>query len=115
MIEKTALDYLSEHMAEPCSAEIPETRPESFVVVDKTNGSLTEHLGETSLAIQSYAPSKYAAAQLNERVIAIMLGITELSDVSRCELNSDYPFPELSGKSYRYQAVFDLTHYDVPN
>ena len=64
-----------------------------------------------TIAIQSFSISKIGAAELNEKIIASMLDITELDDICRCELNSDYDFTDTQRKKYRYQAVFDITYY----
>lgn len=53
----------------------------------------------------------YLAAELNEKVKSAMDEIVELDEVTRCELNSDYNYTDTSRKKYRYQAVFDITHY----
>ena len=39
-----------------------------------------------------------------------MAGIVELPDVSRSALNSDYNYTDTDTKTYRYQAVYDLTY-----
>lgn len=64
------------------------------------------------LAIQSYAPSMYEAARLNERVKAAMDSAAELDAVSASRLNSDYNFTDTTTKRYRYQAVYDLVYFN---
>ena len=49
---------------------------------------------------------------MNEEIKAEMLdGLITLGDIARVELNSDYNFTDTATKTYRYQAVFDITHY----
>jgi hypothetical protein len=51
------------------------------------------------------------AALLNEKVKEKMEKITELDDICKCDLNSDYNYTDTNRKKYRYQAVFDIVHY----
>lgn len=113
MIEKTVLDYLGEALAPvKCYMEVPEDEPQTaFVVVEKLGSGRTNQIFEASFAIQSYAPTLYEAAVLNDAVKTAMFNIITLNEVARCELDSDYPFTNTATKSRRYQAIFDLTHY----
>lgn len=111
MIEKLVCNFLNEEMGLPAFWEKPEDQPEEFLIVEKTGGKKTDHIKDATIAIQSYAGSMYRAAELNEKVKAVMDRITELDEVARVELNSDYNFTDTTTKQYRYQAVFDITHY----
>ena len=111
MIEQTILDYLNDTLTEPCYMEEPEGI-DTFVLLEKTGSSLSNYVYSATFAIQSYATSLYEAAELNEKVKAAMLTIAdELNTVSKCSLNSDYNYTDTTKKRYRYQAVFDITHY----
>ena len=111
MIEKIIKDYLSECLA-PISVtmERPAELPDTYVLIEKTGSSLQNGIRTASVAIQSYGPSLYEAAALNEAVIEDMLRITTLDSVSACELDSDYNFTNTTTKQYRYQAVFDVAY-----
>ena len=113
MIEKTVLDYLTQALGNvPCYMEVPADEPQTaFVVVEKLGSGRVNHIFTASFAIQSYAPSLYEAAVLNDNVKTAMFNITVLNDIARVELDSDYPFSNTATKSRRYQAIFDLTHY----
>ena len=114
MIEQTVIDYLSR---EACTAygEEPTDPPEQFLVVEKTgSGTLEGSAGlipTATLAVKSNAPTLAAAAALNEQVKAAMADIITLPTVTRCALNSDYPYTNTATKRRRYQAVFDLVYY----
>lgn len=111
MIEKTILDYLNNKLSEPCYMEEPDGE-DTFVLLEKTGSSLSNYVYSATFTIQSYATSLYEAAKLNEKVKAAMLTIAdELNTISKCSLNSDYDFTDTTKKRYRYQAVFDITHY----
>lgn len=114
MVELIVLNYLSEQLEVPCYMQEPENKnPDgnTFVVIEKTGSSMTNHIFSATFAIQSYAPTLYEAASLNEEVKSAMLAITDLNEITRTDLISDYPFTKESTKQPRYQAVFDITHY----
>ncbi len=111
MIETIVKDYLDAALSVPVSMEVPENPPASFVVLEKTGGGKENHIKNATLAIQSYAPSMYEAAVLNEAVKAAMDDLVTLDAVSRSALNSDYNFTDTTKKKYRYQAVYDVVYY----
>ncbi|MCD8087129.1 MAG: hypothetical protein LUE22_00875 [Oscillospiraceae bacterium] len=111
MIEKIVLDYLTDALDVPVYMEVPETPPQTYVVLEKTGGGQNNHISTATLAVQSCAPSLYEAALLNEQVKTAMDSIITLDSVSRIKLNSDYNFTDTATKKYRYQAVFDFTYY----
>lgn len=110
MIEKIVLDYLSQSI--PAYTEIPEVFPiEPFVLIEKLGGGGENHIYSSRLAVQSYGNSLFEAAVLNERVKELMENMVELDEICKVSLNSDYNFTDTATKRYRYQAVFDITHY----
>lgn len=112
MIEKIVLDYLSERFTESVYMEEPEAKPETYVLIEKTGSGKTNHISSATLAVQSYAPSMYQAAALNERVKAAMENAITLDEIVKVTLNSDYNYTNTASKRYRYQAVFDVIFYD---
>ena len=112
MIEKTILDYLNSALSVPAYMEGPRKTPESYVLIEKTGSSESNHIKEATLAVQSIAPTLYEAATLNETAKAALDGSIGLAEVARARCNSDYNFTDTTTKSYRYQAVYDITYYD---
>lgn len=110
MIEKIVKDYLKEALNVGTYLEVPQNES-TFLVVEKTGSSKDNHIFTATIAVQSCAPSLYEAAQLNESVKSAMEDIIELKEICNCDLNSDYNYTDTEMKVYRYQAVFDLTHY----
>lgn len=111
MIEKIVLDYLSAQIGYPCYMEVPDQPDEEYVVISKTGSNRENHIDRATLAIKSCSrKSLLRAAEINEEVKAAMDGIVELPDVSRSALNSDYNYTDTDTKTYRYQAVYDLTY-----
>lgn len=111
MIETTVREYFAGKLQIPCLMEKPEDRPARYLVIQKTGSGAENHVFSAVFAIQSYAESLFEAAVLNDKVKALAEQMLELDEIASVELNSDYPFPDLSEKGYRYQAVFDITHY----
>lgn len=116
MIELIVLNYLKSALSVPVSMEKPTDKSlTEYVVIEMTGGGQTDFINTAVFVIQSYAKSLYEAAELNEQVKLAMLGdasetfgIIAATDISKCDLNSNYNFTDTSTKSYRYQAVYDM-------
>lgn len=111
MIELTLYEYLKEELSVPVYMERPIDPPTTFVVLEKTGSSKENHICTATFAIQSYAPSMYEAAALNEEVKAVVEASIELDEIASARLNSDYNYTDTATKHYRYQAVFNFVHY----
>lgn len=113
MIEKIVLDYLKGTLAVPVWMEIPEgeTLPDKYVLMEKTGSRSRDHIRSCTLALQSHAKRMVDAASLNEEVKQAMDDLISLNEICRSQLNSDYNFTDRSKRIYRYQAVYDVTHY----
>lgn len=112
MIEKVLLDYLNGALEVPVyMEESKEEKPGSYVLIEKTGSRKRNRISQATFALQSYAGSLYDAAALNEEVKAAMEDAVMLSEISRAALVSDYNFTDKEKKRYRYQAVYDITHY----
>lgn len=110
MIAKTLLDYLSGALDVPVVMEAPEQTTD-YVLIDQTGSSRMNHIITTTFALQSYGATLYEAMLLNKRVEEAMDGFAELGEVTRVELNTDYNFTNTATKQYRWQAVYNITHY----
>lgn len=91
--------------------EISKVTEKKHVVIQKTGSNLKNHIKKSTFAIQSYGQSLYEAAKLNESVKTVMENFITEKEISKVELDTDYYFPNLETKQYRYQAVFEITHY----
>lgn len=113
MIEATLINYLQGKTAAGNNvfAEIPKDIPAMFIIIEKTGSTTENRVTTATVAVKSYAPSMLEAAALNEGVKAIMDQSVELDEIGSCRLNSDYNYTDPSSKQYRYQAVFQITHY----
>ena len=111
MIETIILDHLATALSVPVTMEMPKNPGGTFVVLEKTGSGRSNHICSAIFAVQSYAPSLLQAAQLNERVKSAMNTLPTLDPICAARLNSDYNFTDTANKHYRYQAVYDITHY----
>ena len=85
--------------------------PESYVIFEKTSSGKRDFANSATFAFQSYAPTLYAAATLNEELKTSIESMIELNEISGIHLNSDYNFTDTETKEYCYQAVFDINYF----
>lgn len=113
MIEIVIRNYLNQTLDVPAYLEYPEGEsvPPKHVMVEKVGSDRRDHINSASIALQSYGTSLYEAMSLNEDVKAAMDKIVALEQIGSSSLDSDYNFTDTSTKQYRYQAVYDITHY----
>lgn len=112
MIELTILNYLKTVITDvTITTEIRQGMGDTFVLIEKTGGGMSDRLPSSKIAVQSWADSLYNAAVLNERVKDAMYNLPSVKEVTRCSLNSDYNYTDTATKHPRYQAVFDVVHY----
>lgn len=108
-VTKVLLSELEKAAGAPCFPTVPADRPREFIVVQRTGGTRGEALSNPAVAVQSWAASEQAAAELAERVDAAMAalpyGDSGVTNVGRGE---PYPFPSTE-KIPRYQALYSLT------
>lgn len=115
MIEIIVRKFLESKMSVPVLMEVPKSTVSQFVIIERTGGAQENFISSAVITIQSYAATMQEAAELNEEVKRWMLdgldGLITLDEVSSVNLNSDYNYTDTTSKRYRYQAVFDITHY----
>lgn len=114
IIETVIIDYLQDALdTDAVYAEEPDgDTQKEYVVVEKTGSTNENFITTSTVAIQSYGDSLYDAMVLNSRVKEAMneLWIKNYL-VTSSDLNSDYNFSDVKRQRYRYQAVYDITHY----
>lgn len=112
LIEKLVIDYLEDELDVNVYAEEPDSNEKSYVVIEKTGSGRENYINQSTIAIQSYGETLYDAMVLNDKVKEAMNELWIKSYlVTASELNSDYNFTDTKRQRYRYQAVYDLTHY----
>ena len=112
MIEKIVRDYLLTALESiPVYVQLPKTLADTYVSIERTAGTITDHIRRATIAVQSVSPTMLGAIELHERVIAAMMEINSLDEIGAISLNSNYNFTDGDTGTYRYQAVFDLVYY----
>lgn len=109
MIETTLLNYLRESLDVPVYME-EHVGVDSYVLIERTSGGEFNQLHSAQFAIQSYGASMYEAALLNSKLKTVMKGFSDVVNIGRVHLNSDYNFTDNAKKKYRYQAVYDIVY-----
>lgn len=110
MIEKTLIRYLSDNLDTYVGMEPPE-QTAGYVLIDKLGSSWNNHITTSRIAVQSYGDSLYKAMELNEEVRGVMDGLISLDQITSVVLETDYNFTNTATKQYRWQAVYNITHY----
>lgn len=113
LIEQVVIEYLKNALeTDAVYAEEPDENITEYVVVEKTGSGRENYINNSTVAIQSYSSTLYNTIVLNDRVKAAMDEMWLNSPyVTDSTLNSDYNFSDSKRRRYRYQAVYDLTHY----
>lgn len=111
MIEITVREYLTEKIRLPVYMEFPSDPPDRFVVLKKADSSREDLVDTSMFVVDSYAESLLETAKLNEQVKTALDSLVALDAVSESKRGGDYPFFDTKNKRYRYQAVYNITHY----
>lgn len=118
MIEVTLIQYLigKTRAGSNVFAERPNEIPSEYILIDKTGSSVENMIPTSTIAIQSVSDSMqggsmFGAMSLNDEVKDAMENIIALDDIVSVRLISDYNYTDDSTKEYRYQAVYEITHY----
>ena len=111
MIEKVVLDYLNSVLEYPTYTQEQKNGEKYFYLIQKVGSSVDNKIDTSMVAVQSYAPSRYEAAEMNYAMIEAMDDIIQLDEIGKCKKNSDYDYTDTSKKRYRYQALFEIVHY----
>lgn len=111
IIEEVVRDYLDEQLTVPVLLQRTQKMTVPYVMIQKTGGGQTNRINSATIAVQSIGGSIHVVSDLNEQVKAAMGDIVTLSEISNVSLNSDYNFTDEERDEFRYQAVFELTHY----
>ncbi len=111
-IEACVIRYLSETFPSVAVfGEVPETKAEEMLVVDKTGGSISNLIPTSSVVVDSYAPTKAETSALNDEVIDAMMSMPEIvTEIASVVLNSTYNDTDTANKEYRYGALFEIVH-----
>lgn len=110
MIETIILEALTEALTVPVYMEAPLSKPERYVLLEKTGTRREDRLDTATFAVQSIAATLLAAAELNEAAKQAMDQLPYVTEeIFAAKLNSDGNFTDTRTKERRYQAVYNIT------
>lgn len=111
-MEEKILNFLKDR-GFTCYMEEPVKKPSEYVLVEKTGSSdAGDGLYSSLYAFRSYSTSMYKASRLDDKVKAAVFGMPQnIPGITDATLNSDYNYTDTETKRYRYQAVFEITHF----
>jgi len=113
-IEEYLIQYFNDTPGFPTLyAEVSDNMmADHYYLVEKTGSSTENHVITSTIAIQSISKnSLLEAIHMNEEIKLFMGQFVAAPRVARVELDSDYNFTDPDRNEYRYQAVFNITHY----
>lgn len=114
-IESVVINYLKENLPVgwSVSSDVPETKPEKFVTVERTGGGVTSVRVEQPEVIVSYYHQNDPVAASNVAVamdIKLRAEIIAQPNVSKVERLSLVRLDDLAAKFRRYQAYYSFVH-----
>lgn len=111
MIETIILNALQAALDPEVYMEVPENKPATYVLLEKTGSQRQDLIDMATFAVQSIAATLADAATLNETVKGVMDQLPQLTtEIFAAKLNSDYNFTDTRTKERRYQAVYNITY-----
>lgn len=114
MLEEILYNFLNNgvDLDAPTYTMIPQDPPEEFYVFEITGSSSIDHINSSTIAIRSHAQSLKRAADLAYDVDnAMMYALGRLDHICGVRRNSIFNFTDQDTRTYRYQAVYVITHY----
>lgn len=108
MIEQTVKEYLDTVLEDvKVFLEIPKQMPDKFILFQLIDRGIENRINEVTLEFRSYAPTKYEAALLDEKLRDAMESMHEGTDIS-CHLGGGNDDPDTTLKKYRYRSYYNL-------
>lgn len=90
-IEACVCMYLHSVLDVPAYYDVPEDRPDAFVTVEQTGGTLSAlGLGTKSVLVKCWAPSRKEAAAVGKAVKRAVCGIVAMVDITGVRITSEY-------------------------
>ena len=112
IIEALIINHLNDELTGVAvHSLVPANRPDSFVVIERTGGSIDNLIKRGMFVADCYASSMTGAAALCEEVIVAMMKLPEHNEVASVRLNSHYNDTDTALHEYKYGALFEVTYY----
>lgn len=112
MIETEIKNFIENNLPYHAYMEIPRETPDAFFIIEKLGGTRDEQIDAAVVAVQTYAPTMYKAAEISGTLINAMLNeFIAVPDITSVRLNSSYNYPDQRIEKYRYQSLFEIYYY----
>ena len=114
MIEEIIRAYLLEALKIPVLLEYPKDITEQFVVFEIIDRQKNNYIDAVTIEFNSYADSKYKAAELDKEVRKLIENIIEDKRISCVEFGggSSGDSNDESMKRYRYRCYYNFFYYE---
>lgn len=107
-IETKIIDYLKKKGFQ-VYANVPSSRPTSFVTVERTGGSHDSVvIDRPTVAIQAWSDKRLSASELAYSVRDALNGMVSEVNICKVSINSIYNFPDPASGVSRYQMIIDF-------
>ena len=104
--EVVVRQWLASQLAVPVSTEIPATRPDEFVTVERVGGPITDVRDKALLAIQAWSTTRTKAGVLAHKVTdSLILGGIQHPQIADVGINSIVNNPDPSSGQARFQIT----------
>ena len=90
-------------------ADAPNPMPAEFVTVERTGGGDRDRVDHATLAVQCWAGTRKAAADMADAVRRELEAMTGEGGLGAVSVTSIYNWPDLQSRRHRYQLVVDIT------
>lgn len=112
MIEATLRKYLEDNLDSiPVLMEFPKNPPKKFIVMQLADGGRVNHIDAATFFVTIYADSLYAAAQVNESVIDLLLDAIQLPGITNSILGQNQSGTDSANHLYTYNLTFNFYYY----
>ena len=111
-IEAAIISGLNDALTVGVYADVPESRPLSFVTVERTGGARDAYglIDRPTIAVQSWAETRYKASQLANEVDSAMHALVGSDGITSVVTNTITNFPSSDGVP-RYQGLYEITNH----
>lgn len=91
-------------------ASVPETRPASFVTVERTGGAIEPDTGidRALVTVDAWGPTKAVAFGLMSSALAALAAMPGTGGVTHVEVNSAYYSPDAPTGTPAYRALIQI-------
>lgn len=111
-IQAHARAYLAAHLGVPVLVNVPDPRPESFVLVRRSGGRRLDRVRDRpGLDVEAWAPSEAEAQELMDDVCDLMEAYEYEEGIARADQETVRSDRDLGSGSPRWYASYTITTY----